>query len=65
MNKIEYKALLPQYKEFSSESEFTKSRDNAWSINNKKREPSIDSNPNKSVDPTDNKAIAGLANALI
>lgn len=29
VNKIEYKALLPQYKEFSSESEFTKSRDNA------------------------------------
>ena len=60
INKVEYKALLPQYKEFSSDSDFSKSRDIVWNITNKKKEASIDSNVNKSIEIPENLIIAGI-----
>lgn len=59
LNKIEYKALLPQYKEFSSESEYSKSRDNACLLN-KRKDVSLDSNLNRSVEEVDPQVAIGI-----
>ena len=57
--KIEYKALLPQYKEFSSDSDFTKSRDMNLRSMSKKRDLSIDTLRNKSIDDQEPRVIVG------